>query len=61
MILKLGIQHQGLKLYKVYINDDRGLTMTYFTASSNLVAYTSFVWGKLFNGENLQQRIKLTE
>ena len=31
--LKLGMQHQGLKLYKVYINDDPGLTLTYFTAS----------------------------
>ena len=30
MILKHGMQHQGLKLYKVYINDDAGLTLTYF-------------------------------
>ena len=28
--LKLGMQHQGLKLYKVYINDDSRLTLTYF-------------------------------
>ena len=27
------MQHQGIKLYKVYINDETGLTMTYFTAS----------------------------
>ena len=64
MILKLCMQHQGLKLYKVYINDDSGLTMTYFTARSNWFAYT-FEWRKtvtkLFNGENLQQRTKLTE
>ena len=46
MILKLGLQYQGLKLYKVYINDDPGLTLTYFTAMSNLVAYT-FKWGKV--------------
>ena len=46
MILKLGLQHQGLKLYKVYINDDPGLTLTYFTARSNLVAHT-FEWGKV--------------
>ena len=26
MILKLGLQHQGLKLYKICINDDPGLT-----------------------------------
>ena len=54
MILKLGMKHQGLKLYKVYINDDPGLTLTYFTTRSNSVAYT-FEWGKtvtnLFNGE----------
>ena len=45
MILKLGMQHQGLKLYKVYINSDPGLTLTYFTARSNLVPY-AFVWEK---------------
>ena len=37
MILKLGIQHRGLNLYKLCINGDPGLTMTYFTARSNLV------------------------
>ena len=31
MFLKLGMYHWGLKLYKVYINDDPGLTLTYFT------------------------------
>ena len=46
MILKLGLQHHGLKLYKFNINDDPGLTLTYFTARSNLVAYT-FEWGKV--------------
>ena len=39
----LGIQRQGIKLYKVYINDDTGLTLTYFTARSNLDAY-AFQW-----------------
>ena len=38
LILKLGMQHQGLKLYTVYINYDPGLTLTYFTARSNWVA-----------------------
>ena len=46
MIFKLGMKHQRLKLYKVYINDDPGLTLTYFTARSNWVTYT-FEWGKL--------------
>ena len=34
----------GIKLYKVYLIDDPGLTLTYFTARSNLVACT-FEWG----------------
>ena len=38
MILKLGMQHVRLKLYKVYINDDPALTVTDFTARSNSVA-----------------------
>ena len=54
MILKLGMYHLGLKLYKVYINDDPGLTLTYFT----------FEWGKLLQSHliegNLQQRTLLT-
>ena len=37
MISKLGVDHQGLEGYKVYINDDTGLTLTYFTARPNLV------------------------
>ena len=64
MIVKLGMQHQGLKLYKVYVNDAPGLTLTYFTARSNWAACT-FEWGKLLQshlmGKNLQQRTELTE
>ena len=40
MLLQLGIQDQELKLYIMYINDDPRLTLAYFTAMSNLVAYT---------------------
>ena len=39
MILKLGMQHRVLELHKVYVNDNDGLTLTYFTKRSNLVAY----------------------
>ena len=39
MILKPGMRQWGLKLYKVYINDDPRLTMTYLMARSNLVAH----------------------
>ena len=48
MILKLGMQHWRIKVYKVYINDDPGLTLTYFRARSNLVTY-AFEWWKLTN------------
>ena len=45
MNLKLGMQHQVLEYYQVCSNDDPGLTLTYFTARSNLVLYV-FVWEK---------------
>ena len=45
MTLKLGMQHRVLKYYQIYSSDDPGLTLTYFTARSNLVPY-AFVWEK---------------
>ena len=39
MILKLGMKHQGEELYKAYLNDDPGRTLTYFTTMSTKVAY----------------------
>ena len=45
MTLKLGMQHFVLKYYKVYSNDDLGLTLTYFMARSNFFPY-AFVWEK---------------
>ena len=45
MTLKLGMQHRVHEYYQVYSNDDPGLTLTYFTARSNLVPY-AFVWEK---------------
>ena len=47
MILKIDMQHRALKFNKVCINGDPGLTLTYFTARSNLVADV-FEWEKLF-------------
>ena len=29
MILKLGMKHQAIELYKVYINHDPGMTFTF--------------------------------
>ena len=42
MILKLGKKHLGIELYKVYINHDPGMTLTYFTARST-VMYDSYL------------------
>ena len=46
MILKLGMKHQAMELYKVCINHDPGMTFTFFKATSTEVAHT-FEWGKL--------------
>ena len=43
MTLKLGKQHWLLEYYQIYSNDDPGLTLTYFTARSNVVPF-AFVW-----------------
>ena len=40
------MKHQEEELYKVYINHDPGMTLTYFMARSTSVAH-SFEWGKL--------------
>ena len=45
MTLNLDMHHGVLKYYQVCSNDDPGLTLTYFTARSNLVLY-AFVWEK---------------
>ena len=63
MILKLGVMHQCLELYKVYINHDPGMTLTYFTARSTKVA-NAFEWGKLkmsFKVKVLQEMSSRTE
>ena len=45
LTLNLGMHHRVLKYYQVCSNDDPELTLTYFTARSNLVSY-AFVWEK---------------
>ena len=42
MILKLGMKHQGIDVYKICINLDPRMTLTYFTAR-----LTAFEWGNL--------------
>ena len=46
MILKLGMKHQGIEVYRICINHDPGMTLTYFMARSTKVTY-AFEWGKL--------------
>ena len=41
--MKLDMQHLGLCPYKVYSNDDPGLTLTFFTVRSNMLP-NAFVW-----------------
>ena len=36
MVMIVGMEYYELKLYTVHINDDPGLTLTYFTPMSNL-------------------------
>ena len=45
MTLKLGTQHWVLEYNQIYSNDDPGLTLTCFTARSNLIPY-AFLWKK---------------
>ena len=43
MTLKVGMQHRVLEYFQICSNDDPELTLTYFTARSNLIPY-AFVW-----------------
>ena len=45
MALKVCMQHRVLKYFQACSNDDPELTLTYFTARSNLIPY-AFVWEK---------------
>ena len=51
MILKLGMKHQAMELYKVYINHDPGMTLTFFTGpdSSSGRASASGSGGRRFD------------
>ena len=45
MTLNFGMHHRVIEYYQICSNNDPGLTLTYFTARSNLVPY-AFVWEK---------------
>ena len=57
MILKLGMKHQAMELFKVCINHDPGMTLTFFYGKVNL-GCLSILMGKSvlmpFEGQNLQ-------
>ena len=46
MILKVGMKHRAMEFYKIYINHDPWMALTYFMARSTSVAH-AFEWGKL--------------
>ena len=54
MTLWLGMWHWGLGPIIVCSNDDPRLTLTYFTARSNLVSY-AFIWGKLLESHLMEE------
>ena len=41
MTMKLAMMHQGEEQYKIYINHDSGMTLTYFVALNRLKIYDS--------------------
>ena len=64
MILKLGMKHQGMEVYKVCINHDPVMTLTFFYGAVNL-GRLCIVMGEnclnSFEGQNLQSFGKWTE
>ena len=48
--------YRGLKFYKVYINDEPVLTLTYFSARSNCVNYT-FDFRKLLQSHLMVKKL----
>ena len=64
MILKLGMKHQAMELYKIYINHDPWMTLSFFMARSTLVAH-AFEWEKIgkyhLMAENLLGMSKWTD
>ena len=64
MILKFGMKHLGMQLFKIYANHDPLMTLTYFTSRSTQVAYMYvFEWeemGKMsFNSGKLAGNRKM--
>ena len=64
MILKLDMKHQAMELYKVCINHDPRMTLTFSMARSTEVAH-AFEWEKIgkchLMAENLLGMSKWTE
>ena len=58
MTLQLGVQHLVFEYYQIYSNNDSRLTLTYFTARSNLVPY-AFVKTMIFSETIVVYDLKL--
>ena len=43
MIVKCGMKHQGLKVFKAYIDDDHRLTLNCFMERSNFVPLCVYI------------------
>ena len=51
MILKLGMKHRALELYKVCINHDPGMTLTFLATKYLLFAYYNRLFSKIVDFE----------
>ena len=64
MILGLGMQHRGLGPNNVCSNDDLWLTLTFFTARSNLLPYAFYMEkiyissGKMLESHFIEEKYK---
>ena len=54
MTMWLDMEYWGLGPITIYSNDDPRLTLTYFTARSNVVSY-AFIWGKLLESHLMEE------
>ena len=58
MIFKVFLQYQGLNVYKIYINDDPGLSLGYYEPRSNSMHYT-FMLRKLLESHLMENNASI--
>ena len=59
MILKLSMKHVGMELYKVYINHDPGMTLTYCKFGNFRVTFISRIFYFQIISEFLNSRVSV--